>query len=114
LATAIHSRRLTHCFLNGKVLWEKPFPVRRGEHVAHTFANLKHHRLQVLGLPPTGRRHVPGFGPATLSFANGTRTEDGDTFVIEARILAPLHQPARDRAAGAGGGEGALIWVKAA
>ncbi len=93
---------------DGKVLWEKPF--LSGEaNMSHTIANLEHHHFKYSAFRQPGDVHVHMFGTATLSFADGIKTEAGDVFEIEARRFRPAAaQPARNRAAGEGGGEGAL------
>ncbi len=68
---------------NGAVLWEKPF--LSGEaNMSHTFANLEHHHFKYELFRQPGDLHVHMFGTATLSFADGIRTEAGDVFEIEA------------------------------
>jgi hypothetical protein len=66
----------------GKVLWEKPF--LSGEaNMSHTLANLEHHHFKYPIFRQPGDLHVHYFGTATLSFADGFKTEPGDTFEIE-------------------------------
>jgi hypothetical protein len=67
----------------GKVIWEKPF--LSGEaNMSHSFANLEHHHFKYGVFRQPGDVHVHMFGTATLSFADGIRTEAGDVFEIEA------------------------------
>ena len=75
---------------DGKVLWEKPF--LSGEaHMSHTIANLEHHHFKYPLFRQPGDVHVHMFGTATLSFADGIKTEAGDVFEIEeAQFGLPL------------------------
>ncbi len=77
----------------GKVLWEKPF--LSGEaNMSHTIANLEHHHFKYPLFRAPGDLHVHMFGTATLSFADGIRTEAGDVFEIEAAPFGlPLANP---------------------
>jgi len=85
----------------GAVLWEKPF--LSGEaNMSHALANLEHHHFKYAQFRRPGDVHVHFFGTATLSFADGIRTEPGDEFEIEA---APFTLPLRNmlrRSAGHG------------
>jgi hypothetical protein len=68
---------------DGKPLWEKPF--LSGEtNMSHTIANLEHHHFKYPAFRQPGDVHVHMFGTATLSFADGIKTEAGDVFEIEA------------------------------
>lgn len=70
----------------GKVIWEKPF--LSGEaNMSHTYANLEHHHFKYDLFRQPGDLHVHMFGTATLSFADGIRTQAGDMFEIEAPAL---------------------------
>jgi hypothetical protein len=77
----------------GKTLWEKPF--LSGEaNMSHTVANLEHHHFKYPVFRQPGDVHVHMFGTATLSFADGVRTEAGDVFEIEAQQFGlPLRNP---------------------
>lgn len=67
----------------GRVIWEKPF--LSGEaNMSHTMANLEHHHFKYALFRQPGDLHVHMFGTATLSVADGIRTEPGDIFEIEA------------------------------
>jgi hypothetical protein len=78
---------------DGKTLWEKPF--LSGEaNMSHSLANLEAHHFKYALFRRPGDVHVHFFGTATLSFADGVRTEVGDTFEIEA---APFTLPLRNR-----------------
>ena len=68
---------------DGKTLWEKPFLT--GEtNMSHTIGNLEHHHFKYATFRQPGDIHVHFFGTATLSFAEGIRTQAGDVFEIEA------------------------------
>jgi len=74
----------------GKVLWEKPF-LSGEDNMSHTIANLEYHHFKYELFRNPGDIHVHMFGTATLSFADGIRTEPGDVFEIaEAQFGAPL------------------------
>ncbi|QUD90324.1 AraD1 family protein [Phenylobacterium montanum] len=76
----------------GEVVWSRPF--RSGEaHMSHSLANLERHHFKYAGFRRPGDVHVHFFGTATLSFADGVRTEHGDLFEIEA---APFRLPLRN------------------
>ncbi len=67
---------------DGKVIWEKPF-LSGEDNMSHTIANLEHHHFKYDLFCHPGDIHVHMFGTATLSFADGIRTEPGDVFEIE-------------------------------
>ena len=77
----------------GAVVWEKPF--LSGEaNMSHTIANLEHHHFKYAAFRRPGDVHVHFFGTATLSFADGFRTEPGDVFEIEAPpFTLPVRNP---------------------
>jgi len=77
----------------GKTLWEKPF--LSGEtNMSHAIANLEHHHFKYDLFRQPGDVHVHMFGTATLSFADGIKTEAGDVFEIEAAGFGlPLRNP---------------------
>ncbi len=76
----------------GQVIWEKPF--LSGEaNMSHTIANLEHHHFKYDIFCQPGDVHVHFFGTATLSVADGIKTEPGDVFEIEA---AAFGQPLRN------------------
>ena len=77
---------------DGAVIWEKPF--LSGEaNMSHTFANLEHHHFKYDIFRQPGDCHVHFFGTATLSFADGIKTREGDVFEIE---VADFGQPLRN------------------
>jgi hypothetical protein len=77
----------------GAVIWEKPF--LSGEaNMSHAIANLEHHHFKYPIFRQPGDVHVHMFGTATLSFADGVRTQAGDEFEIEvADFGLPLANP---------------------
>lgn len=76
----------------GRKIWEKPF--LSGEaNMSHTLANLEHHHFKYGIFCQPGDLHVHFFGTATLSFADGIKTEAGDVFEISA---AAFGQPLRN------------------
>ncbi|MCJ8054669.1 FAA hydrolase family protein [Shinella curvata] len=76
-----------------KVIFEKPF--MSGEaNMSHTFANLEYHHFKYGLFRVPGDVHVHMFGTATLSFAEGIKTQEGDVFEIEvAEFGLPLRNP---------------------
>lgn len=78
---------------NGEVLWEKPF--LSGEaNMSHSIANLEHHHFKYDLFRRPGDVHVHFFGTATLSFADGVTTQQGDVFEVEAApFTIPLRNP---------------------
>ena len=88
---------------DGAVIWEKPF--LSGEaNMSHTIANLEHHHFKYDIFRQPGDLHVHFFGTATLSVADGIKTQSGDIFEIEAADFGlPLRNalafaPAKDGA----------------
>ena len=67
---------------DGKVIWEKPF-LSGEDNMSHTIANLEYHHFKYDLFRNPGDVHVHMFGTATLSFADGIKTEAGDVFEIE-------------------------------
>jgi hypothetical protein len=77
---------------DGKTLWEAPF--LSGEaNMSHSIANLEHHHFKYGLFRRPGDVHVHFFGTATLSFAAGVETREGDVFEISA---PPFHLPLRN------------------
>ena len=52
--------------------------------MCHTISNLEHHHFKYPQFRRPGDLHVHFFGTATLSFADGVRSLEGDEFEIEA------------------------------
>lgn len=78
---------------NGETLWEKPF-LSGEDNMSHSLANLEQHHFKYALFRRPGDIHIHFFGTATLSFADGIRTEVGDVFEIEAAPFAlPLRNP---------------------
>lgn len=75
---------------NGKVLWQNEF--LSGEaNMCHSLANLEYHHFKYRQFLRPGDVHIHFFGTATLSFADGVRTQPGDQFEIsQAEFGAPL------------------------
>nr|WP_281351888.1 AraD1 family protein [Altericroceibacterium indicum] len=72
---------------NGETLWEKPFLT--GEtNMSHTIANLEAHHFKYKLFRRPGDLHIHFFGTATLSFADGVETKEGDVFEISAPPFA--------------------------
>lgn len=84
---------------NGEKIWEKPFLT--GEtNMSHALTNLEHHHFKYQLFRRPGDLHVHFFGTATLSFADGIRTQEGDVFEIEAPpFRLPLRNPLQQAAA---------------
>lgn len=78
---------------DGNVLWEKPF-LSGESNMSHTIANLEHHHFKYSVFRQPGDVHVHMFGTATLSFADGIKTQAGDVFEIGAAEFGlPLRNP---------------------
>lgn len=76
----------------GEVLWEKPF-VSGEDNMSHSIANLEHHHFKYDLFRRPGDLHVHFFGTATLSYADGIRTQEGDAFEVSAD---PFTMPLRN------------------
>jgi hypothetical protein len=74
-------------------LWEKPF-ISGEQNMTHSIANLEAHHFKYDLFRRPGDIHVHFFGTATLSFADGIKTQKGDIFEIEAE---PFGLPLRNR-----------------
>jgi hypothetical protein len=77
--------------------------------MSHTFANLEHHHFKYDLFRRPGDVHVHFFGTATLSFADGVTTEEGDVFEIAA---APFTLPVSNPLARAAASEEPTTTVK--
>jgi hypothetical protein len=77
-----HVEGTSRILRDGQVLWEKPF-LSGEDNMSHTIANLEHHHFKYDLFRQPGDIHVHMFGTATLSFADGIKTEPGDVFEIE-------------------------------
>jgi hypothetical protein len=77
-----HIEGTSRILRDGQVLWEKPF-LSGEDNMSHTIANLEYHHFKYDLFCQPGDVHVHCFGTATLSFADGISTRDGDVFEIE-------------------------------
>ena len=68
---------------DGKVIWEQPF-LSGENNMSHSLANLEHHHFKYDLFQRPGDAHLHFFGTATLSFADGVETQEGDVFEISA------------------------------
>ena len=95
-------RGMSRILRGGRVIWEKPF--LSGEaNMSHTIANLEHHHFKYDIFCQPGDLHVHFFGTATLSVADGIKTQAGDVFEIEAPAFgAPLRNALKFAPAAAG------------
>jgi hypothetical protein len=75
---------------NGEVLWQNE--ILSGEaNMCHRLANHEYHHFKYRQFLRPGDVHIHFFGTATLSFADGVRTQPGDQFEIsQAEFGAPL------------------------
>jgi hypothetical protein len=74
----------------GQVLWQKPFLTGEAN-MSHSFANLEYHHFKYRQHRVPGDVHVHFFGTATVSCADGIKTQAGDVFEIDLPALgAPL------------------------
>ncbi|SDS67566.1 hypothetical protein SAMN05216598_2369 [Pseudomonas asplenii] len=75
---------------DGKVVWQGEF--LSGEaNMCHSLENLEYHHFKYSQFLRPGDVHIHFFGTATLSFADGMRTQPGDVFEIsQADFGAPL------------------------
>ena len=75
-------RGASRIWRDGRAIFDKPF--LSGEaNMSHTFANLEHHHFKYALFRQPGDLHVHMFGTATLSFAEGLKTQAGDVFEIQ-------------------------------
>ena len=88
-----HVEGMSRIWRDGKVLWEKPF-LSGEDNMSHTIANLEYHHFKYDLFRNPGDIHVHMFGTATLSFADGIKTQAGDIFEIEeAQFGTALRNP---------------------
>ena len=78
-----HVQGMSRLLRNGDLLWEKPFLTGEAN-MSHSLSNLEHHHFKYALFRRPGDLHVHFFGTATLSFADGIRTQEGDVFEIQA------------------------------
>jgi len=65
----------------GKLVWEAPF-LSGEDNMSHSVANLERHHFKYDIFRQPGDVHIHMFGTATLSFADGIKTRNGDVFEI--------------------------------
>jgi hypothetical protein len=100
-ALPAHVEGSSRIIRDGETLWEKPF-LSGEDNMSHSLANLEQHHFKYALFRRPGDIHIHFFGTATLSFADGVRTEVGDVFEIEAApFLLPLRNPLARAAAAA-------------
>ncbi len=76
-------RGVSRVLRDGQPIWEKAF-LTGEENMCHTISNLEHHHFKYPQFRRPGDLHVHFFGTATLSFADGVTTQEGDEFEIDA------------------------------
>ncbi|MGR2740512.1 AraD1 family protein [Billgrantia sp. Q4P2] len=90
-----HLEGVSRIVRGGETVWEKPFLTGEAN-MAHSLANLEYHHFKYSGFRRPGDVHVHFFGTATLSFADGVQTRDGDRFEISLTEFGrPLRNPLR-------------------
>ena len=90
-----HIEGKSRIWRDGKVLWEKPF-LSGEDNMSHTIANLEYHHFKYDLFRRPGDVHVHMFGTATLSFADGIKTQPDDIFEIEeTQFGVALRNPVR-------------------
>lgn len=67
---------------NGKTIFDEPF-VTGEANMSHYIQNLEHHHFKYDIFRQPADLHVHMFGTATLSFAKGIKTQNGDIFEIQ-------------------------------
>lgn len=97
-ALPAHIEGTSRLLRNGQTIWEKPF-LSGEDNMSHTIANLEYHHFKYGLFCQPGDLHVHMFGTATLSFADGIRTQEGDVFEISAAQFGlPLQNPLKTAA----------------
>lgn len=82
-ALPLHLSGMSRLRRDGRVIWEKEF-LSGENNMCHTIANLEYHHFKYSQFLHPGDAHVHFFGTATLSFADGVQTQQGDEFEIDA------------------------------
>ena len=78
---------------DGATFWERPF-VSGEANMSHSIANLEHHHFKYAQFRRADDVHVHFFGTATLSFADGIETQEGDVFEVSANAFTlPVSNP---------------------
>jgi len=85
-----HLEGTSRILRDGEVVWQGEF--LSGEaNMCHSLENLEYHHFKYRQFLRPGDVHIHFFGTATLSFADGLRTQPGDVFEISlAEFGAPL------------------------
>ncbi|PVZ13902.1 MULTISPECIES: AraD1 family protein [unclassified Pseudomonas] len=88
-----HLEGTSRILRGGQVIWEKPF-LSGAANMCHSFENLEFHHFKYAQFLRPGDVHVHFFGTATLSFADGIKVEQGDSFEVSlAEFGEPLRNP---------------------
>ncbi|WP_239807105.1 AraD1 family protein [Croceicoccus hydrothermalis] len=88
-----HVEGTSRILRDGEVLWEKRF-LSGEDNMSHSLHNLEQHHFKYAQFQRPGDVHVHFFGTATLSFAEGVTTQEGDVFEISAEPFSlPLSNP---------------------
>lgn len=77
----MHLSGMSRIRRDGRIIWEKEF-LSGQDNMCHTIENLEYHHFKYNQFLRAGDVHVHFFGSATLSFADGVKTQLGDTFEI--------------------------------
>lgn len=94
-----HVEGISRILRKGQIIWQKAFVTGEGN-MSHSLANLEYHHFKYDGFRTPGDVHIHYFGTATLSIADGVKTQDGDVFEIEAAPFgAPLRNPLKAKKA---------------
>ncbi len=88
-----HVEGTSRIYRDGKVIWEKQF-VSGEDNMSHSLENLEYHHFKYDLFCRPGDVHAHYFGTATLSFADGVTTQDGDEFEISSDTFG---RPIRNR-----------------
>ncbi|WP_417827146.1 AraD1 family protein [Thalassospira povalilytica] len=88
-----HVEGISRVYRDDQLFWEKAF-VSGEENMSHSIGNLEYHHFKYDLFRRSGDIHLHFFGTATLSFADGIQTLDGDVFEIEAELFG---RPVRNR-----------------
>jgi len=78
-ALAEDIRGTSRILRNSQVVWEAPFLTGEAN-MSHTIANLEYHHFKYDNFRQPGDLHCHFMGTATMSFADGFQTQNGDTF----------------------------------
>lgn len=86
-------RGVSRLIRGDKTIWEKQF-LSGEDNMSHAISNLEHHHFKYGLFRQQGDLHIHFFGTATLSFADGVKTEPGDIFEIQVAVFG---RPLRNR-----------------